>query len=111
MALSLMLSQAGFRPDDIDATAHVTVSPHQGGFKITQSRIVCEAKVPGIDAAQFSKYMRRRPTPVARPLELSRGLRLPSRPSWVDVSQGFPHGVMSFPALMWTLVGPHQGTS
>ena len=56
MALSLVLSQAGFRPDYIDAAAHVTVGPHQGGFKITQSRIVCEAKVSGIDEAQFAKY-------------------------------------------------------
>jgi osmotically inducible protein OsmC len=56
MALSLVLSQAGFKPDFIDAIAHVTVSPREGGFKITQSRIVCEAKVSGIDEAQFLKY-------------------------------------------------------
>ena len=47
MALSLILGSAGFKPDYVDATAHVTVTPQDGGFKITKSHIVCEAKVPG----------------------------------------------------------------
>lgn len=55
MALSLILGEAGFTPDFVDATANVTVSPHEGGFKITRSRLVCEAKVPGIDAAAFTE--------------------------------------------------------
>jgi osmotically inducible protein OsmC len=29
------------------------VRPHDGGFKITKSQIVCEAKVPGIDRTAF----------------------------------------------------------
>lgn len=53
MALSLTLGSAGFKPDYVDATAHVTVTPQDGGFKITKSHIVCEAKVPGIDQAAF----------------------------------------------------------
>jgi lipoyl-dependent peroxiredoxin len=53
MALSLILGEAGFTPDYVDATAHVTVRPQDGGFKITQSHIVCEAKVPGIDRTAF----------------------------------------------------------
>jgi osmotically inducible protein OsmC len=56
MALSLMLGMAGFTPDYIDATAHVTVAPQDGGFKITKSHIVCEAKVPSIDPAVFAKH-------------------------------------------------------
>ena len=56
MALSLILGNAGFKPDYVDATAHVTVSPHAGGFKITRSHLVCEARVPGIDAAAFAKH-------------------------------------------------------
>ena len=56
MALSLVLGKAGFEPDYIDATAHVTVGPHDGGFKITRSHIVCEAKVPGIDQAAFVEH-------------------------------------------------------
>lgn len=57
MALSLILGNAGAKPDYIDATAHVTVAPQPGGgFRITQSRLVCEAKVPGIDAQAFAKH-------------------------------------------------------
>src|SRR5512146_555446 len=56
MALSLMLGKAGFRPDYVDATAHVTVSPHEGGFRIGKSHLVCEAKVPGIDEASFKQH-------------------------------------------------------
>lgn len=55
MALSLALGQAGFAPDFVDATAEVTVAPHEGGFKITRSHLVCEAKVPGIDDAAFTE--------------------------------------------------------
>jgi lipoyl-dependent peroxiredoxin len=55
MALSLILGEAGFTPDYVDATAHVTVRPQDGGFKITKSHIVCEAKVPGIDRTAFVK--------------------------------------------------------
>jgi lipoyl-dependent peroxiredoxin len=32
MALSLILGNAGFKPDYVDATAHVTVSPQAGAF-------------------------------------------------------------------------------
>ena len=56
MALSLVLGTAGFTPDYIDATAHVTVEPQDGGFKITKSHIVCEAKVRGIDPAAFEQH-------------------------------------------------------
>ncbi len=56
MALSLVLGKAGFTPDYIDATAHVTVTPQNGGFKITKSHIVCEAKVQGIDSAAFRTH-------------------------------------------------------
>ena len=56
MALSLILGNAGFKPDYVDATAHVTVAPQGGGFKITRSHIVCEAKVPGIDQATFAQH-------------------------------------------------------
>ncbi len=56
MALSLILGQAGFTPDYIDATAHVTIEPQGGGFTITKSRIVCEASVPDIDRATFAAH-------------------------------------------------------
>jgi osmotically inducible protein OsmC len=53
MALSLVLGEAGFTPEYVDATAHVTVRPQNGGFTISQSHIVCEARVPGIDRTIF----------------------------------------------------------
>lgn len=56
MALSLILGKAGHEPDYVDAIARVTVSPHQGGFRITSSNIVCEASVPGIDEAAFLQW-------------------------------------------------------
>ena len=56
MALSLVLGQAGFKPEYVDATAHVTVLPRDGGFRITKSHLLCEAKVPGIDEAAFLRH-------------------------------------------------------
>ena len=55
MALSLILGVAGFTPDSIDATAHVTVTPQDGGSD-HQSHIVCVAKVPGIGPAAFRTH-------------------------------------------------------
>lgn len=56
MALSLILGEAGFKPEYVDATAHVTGASHDGGFKITESHLVCEAKVPGMDQATFVRH-------------------------------------------------------
>lgn len=56
MALSLVLGKAGFTPDYVDATAHVTVSPQNGGFRITKSHLVCEARVPGLDHTAFMQH-------------------------------------------------------
>ena len=56
MALSLMLGKAGLKPEYVDATAQVTVSPQDGGFRITQSHLICEAKVSGIDNAAFMQH-------------------------------------------------------
>jgi lipoyl-dependent peroxiredoxin len=56
MALSLILIQAGFTPNYIDATAHVTIEPQGGGFKITKSHIVCKASVQNIDQATFATH-------------------------------------------------------
>ena len=56
MAQSLILGNAGLKPDFVDATAHVTILPHDGGFKITKSHLVCEARVPGTDRTAFMKH-------------------------------------------------------
>ena len=79
MALSLVLGNAGFKPGYVDATAHVTVAPHDGGFKITKSHIVCEARVPGIDQATFAEHAQaaKAGCPVS---QLWLALRSPSRP-------------------------------
>ncbi len=56
MALSLMLDQAGHKPESVETTARVTIAPQPGGgFAITKSHLVCQAKVPGLDAAGFAK--------------------------------------------------------
>jgi osmotically inducible protein OsmC len=70
MALSLVLGQAGFTPDSVDATAHVTVVPENGGFRITKSHLVCEARVHGIDQAAFGRHAEtaRANCPVSRAL-------------------------------------------
>lgn len=55
MALSLVLGRNGFVPDFVDATARVTVAPQGDGFRITESHLVCEARVPGVDEATFAR--------------------------------------------------------
>jgi osmotically inducible protein OsmC len=56
MALSLALGKAGYAPERIDAEARVTIEPADGGFAIRSSRIVCEARVPGIDEKTFAEH-------------------------------------------------------
>jgi osmotically inducible protein OsmC len=56
MALSLVLGEAGYTPDYVDANAEVTITPQDGGFKITQSHLICEAKVQGLDQATFKEH-------------------------------------------------------
>ena len=55
MALSLLLSEANFKPDYIDATARVTIKSQEGSFRIGSSHLVCEARVPGMEAASFAQ--------------------------------------------------------
>jgi lipoyl-dependent peroxiredoxin len=55
MALSGALGRAGFTPERISTTATVKLGQVDGGFKITQIQLDTEAKVPGIDEAQFQE--------------------------------------------------------
>jgi osmotically inducible protein OsmC len=55
MALAFALTAAGFTPESIATTARVTLEPDGPGFKISRSALALEAKVPGIDQAQFEK--------------------------------------------------------
>jgi osmotically inducible protein OsmC len=53
MALSGILEGAGFISDRISTKANVTIELVGKDFKITGIQLVCRAKVPGIDQAQF----------------------------------------------------------
>ena len=56
MALSAALGEAGFTPDQLEATAELSfdnVPPN--GWTITASHLVLNAKIPGIDAAKFTE--------------------------------------------------------
>ncbi len=56
VALPPVLSDAQRKPDYIEATAHVTIKPQDGGFRISSSHRMCEAGIPGIDAATFVQH-------------------------------------------------------
>ena len=53
MFLSLVLEQAGFKPERIGTTARVSVDKVPEGFKITSIELETEGRVPGIDEKTF----------------------------------------------------------
>lgn len=54
MALSAGLERAGFPPQDIQSSAAVHLTPKEGGgFEISKIDLSVEAKVDGIEEAQF----------------------------------------------------------
>jgi lipoyl-dependent peroxiredoxin len=53
MALSHMLSLAGYQPTRVSTKAAVTVDKVADGFKITKILLTCEAVVPRIDENTF----------------------------------------------------------
>ncbi len=55
MALSAQLGEAGLRPENIDATATVTLDKTDGGWTVTKSHLDVTARVPGADRAAFEK--------------------------------------------------------
>jgi osmotically inducible protein OsmC len=55
MALSAGLGKAGFTPDRIHTSAQVHLGKVDDKTRITQIRLVCEARVPGISQAEFLK--------------------------------------------------------
>lgn len=54
MKLSLLLTQAGFVPDEIQTSCQM----HIEDLNITKSELKCTAKVPGLDAARFQEFAR-----------------------------------------------------
>jgi osmotically inducible protein OsmC len=55
MALSLMLGEAGFTPEKIEAHADVSLDKIGGGFEITASHLHVAAKIPGLDNVKFQQ--------------------------------------------------------
>ncbi len=55
MALSAELGKAGYKPEKIHTTASVHLERSGEGFGISKIELLCEATVPGIDAAAFQK--------------------------------------------------------
>lgn len=53
MALSALLGQNGFTPEQIRTTARVRIQQVEGGFAIDRIELETEGKVPGIDEAKF----------------------------------------------------------
>jgi len=53
MALSLMLGEAGIRPEQIDTQAAVTLEKTDGGFSITKVHLDVNVRAPGADRAKF----------------------------------------------------------
>lgn len=55
MALSLMLENAGFKADRLEASATVSLEnlPDKGGFTVTASHLVLKGRVPGISQEKF----------------------------------------------------------
>ncbi len=55
MKLSFNLSNAGFIPDNIDTKCEITLDPDKGA--VTLSRLILNAKVPGIGKDQFDELV------------------------------------------------------
>jgi len=53
MALSLILEQAGFKAEEMNTKAEITLTKQGDGFAITKSQLTLRAKIPGIDDAKF----------------------------------------------------------
>lgn len=56
MALSKMLSEAGFPPTQLKTKATVTITVGEGGAKITNSHLVLEADIENISPEKFDEF-------------------------------------------------------
>jgi len=55
MALAFKLTGAGHPPESIQTEARVELVKVEAGWTIPSIQLVCNAKVPGIDAAKFAE--------------------------------------------------------
>ena len=71
MALSLILGNAGFKADQMDTKAEITLAKDGDGFSITKSHLTLRAKIPGIDDAKFKELtgMAEKGCPVSKVLK------------------------------------------
>jgi osmotically inducible protein OsmC len=53
MALSKIIGEAGFTPEQLDTSAAVTLEKLEDGFSITTIHLTLTGKVPGADQAAF----------------------------------------------------------
>ena len=70
MALSLILEQAGFKADEMNTKAEISLVKQGDGFAITKSQLTLRAKIPGIDNAKFQELagMAKKGCPVSKVL-------------------------------------------
>jgi osmotically inducible protein OsmC len=71
MALSLILEQAGFKAEEMNTKAEITLAKDGDGFSITKSHLILRAKIPGIDEAKFKELtgMAEKGCPVSKVLK------------------------------------------
>jgi osmotically inducible protein OsmC len=71
MALSLILEQAGFKAEEMNTKAEISLVKQGDGFAITKSLLTLRAKIPGIDAAKFQELtgMAEKGCPVSKVLK------------------------------------------
>lgn len=56
MAFSAILGEAGLTPDQLDATATVSLdNVPPAGWTVTKSHLTLQARIPGIDQAKFEE--------------------------------------------------------
>jgi osmotically inducible protein OsmC len=55
MALSFALAGAGYVDGQLDTTAKVSLEKDGEGFRVSKSALTLEARVPGIDEAEFGR--------------------------------------------------------
>jgi osmotically inducible protein OsmC len=70
MALSLLLTEAGYTPTRIKTLAKVRIERSDDGFVITHIELMTEGEVPGLDAKTFSDHaeVAKRTCPVSKAL-------------------------------------------
>lgn len=55
MAFSMILGEAGYTPNKLDAKAQVTLAEKDGGFAITDIHLTLKADIDDIDDSEFQK--------------------------------------------------------